>query len=435
MPGDCLTVNSMVAHTPYWWEQAPRPELAEKPVARRCDVAIVGAGYAGLGAAVELARNGRSVQIFDKGVAGAAASSRSGGITSGNLRMSFSNMASTLGLERARAYYGEGIEARDDLARFIKDENIDCQHQKVGRFTAAAWPEHYEHQAREAEALNKHFNLDAGMVPKSEQSAEIGTDMFHGGMVRPDISGVQPALLHQGLLDVALREGVSVHARTAVTAIQPMDGNFELATARGAVIAGHVIVCTNGYTDRAAPWLQRRIVPVPSMMIATQPISKALMDRLCPKRRMLGDTNRVHHYFRPSPDGTRILFGGRATGNLQPDGPIPSEPLRQNMIRIFPELKDVSLSHAWWGYVAMNRDHLPQLAVKDGIYYATGFCGSGVVWARWLGRKAALKILGRPAGASVFERQRFSAIPFYKGNPWFVPAAVGWYRVLDRFGR
>jgi glycine/D-amino acid oxidase-like deaminating enzyme len=424
----------MVVHTPYWWEAAPRPEVPEKLVERRCDVAIVGAGYAGLSAGLELARCGRSVQIFDKGVAGDAASSRNGGITSGNLRISFSKMKSTLGLEHAKAYYGEGIEARDDLARFISKEKINCQLQKVGRFTGAARPEHYENLAREAEALNTHFDLDAAVVQKSEQSAEIGSDLYHGGVVRPDISGIQPALLHHGLLKVALREGATVHARTAVSAIRPEGNKFELMTSRGAVTAGNVIVCTNGYTDRAAPWLQKRVVPVPSMIIATQPISRKLMDRLCPGRRMLGDTNRIHHYFRPSPDGTRILFGGRTTGNLQVDGPVPHEHLHQNMIRVFPELTDTGLSHVWWGYVAMNLDHLPQLAIKDGVHYATGFCGSGVVWARWLGRKAALNILGNPAGASAFENQRFSAIPFYKGNPWFVPAAVAWYKFMDRFG-
>ena len=153
----------MVVHTPYWWDEAPPPEAPRTPVTVRCDAAIVGAGYAGLSAGLELARNGRSVQIFDKGAAGGGASSRNGGIASGNLRISFSRMISTLGLERARAYYGEGIEARDDLARFISEEKIDCRLQRVGRFTAAARPEHYEHLAREAEALNEHFNLEAGV--------------------------------------------------------------------------------------------------------------------------------------------------------------------------------------------------------------------------------------------------------------------------------
>jgi glycine/D-amino acid oxidase-like deaminating enzyme len=427
-------LTGMVVHTPFWWEDAAPPDIPGAPLPGKCDVAIVGAGYAGLSAALELVRKGRSVQVFDKGTAGGAASSRSAGITSGNLRIPFDRMISALGLERARAYYSEGIEARDDLARFIREEKIDCRFQAAGRYTAATRPDHYEHLAREVEALNRHFDLGAWAVPKSEQTAEIGSDLFHGGVVRPDISGVQPALLHRGMLEAALRDGVAVHEHTAVSAIRRKADGFELSTSRGMVSAGDVIVCTNGYTDGAVPWLQRRIVPVASLIITTQPVPKELMDRLCPKRRMFGDTNRIHHYFRPSPDGTRILFGGRASGNLQVDGPVDHEPLRKNMIRIFPDLANVGLSHAWWGYIAMNLDHLPQLANRDGVHYATGFCGSGVVWARWIGRKAAQKILGEPAAASAFENQRFGAIPFYRGNPWFLPATVSWYRLLDRLG-
>jgi len=428
----------MTTYTPYWWEEAPRPDLPEAPVAESCDVAIVGAGYTGLSAGIELTRAGRSVQVFDKGLAGGGASSRSGGIGSGSLRLSFRKMLATLGREQAEAAWGESIEARADLARFIEEENIHCHFEMVGRFTGATRPEHYDGLAREADALNKHFDLGAIAVPKSEQLTEIGSEAYHGGMVRPDIGGLHPALLHQGILEVALKAGVSVHPKTGVTGIRREGDTYEVMTARGAetrkVTARDVIVATNGYTDGAAPWVRRRLVPVPSMIIGTEPISDNLMNQLCPKRRMLGDTNRIHHYFRPSPDGTRILFGGRTAGKLAVDGPSDHGHLRGKMLRIFPELETVGLSHVWWGYVAMNRDHLPQLAVKDGVHYAVGFCGSGVVWARWFGKKAAQKILGDPNGASAFEAQAFRPVPFYSGNPWFVPAAVAWYKFLDTFG-
>lgn len=427
-------IGKMPVYTPYWWEEAPRPELPDVPVSADCDVVIVGAGYTGLTAGIELARAGRSVQVFDKSRAGEGASSRNGGIGSGNLRIPFSRMLAALGQTRAEAYYREGIDARKDLARFIADENIHCHYDHVGLFTCATRPEHYDALGREADILNKHFDLDAFAVPKAEQHKEIGTEAFHGGVVRTDVGGLHPALLHQGILNLAIAVGVSVHARTAVTGIRSEAGGFEVMTARGRVTARDVIVATNGYTDAAAPWVRRRLVPIPSMIISTEPLPPELMDRLCPKRRMLGDTNRIHHYFRPSPDGTRILFGGRIAGRLNVDASVPHYHLRRKMVHIFPELETVGLSHVWWGYVAMNRDHLPQLAMKDGVHYAVGFCGSGVTWARWFGRKAALKILGDPGGASAFEGQSFNAIPFYNGNPWFVPATVAWYKFLDTVG-
>ncbi len=421
----------MIINTPYWWEAAPRPELPERAIDRLSDTVIIGAGYAGLSAALELARDGRPVQLFDKSRAGEGASSRSGGIGSGNLRISFTSMIQSLGLERAKAMYGEGIAAREDLSRFIEEENIDCHFSPVGRFTGAAHPRHYESLARESDLLREHFGIDAFAVPRSEQRSEIGSDIYHGGAIRNDIGGLHPALLHQGMLERALDAGVAVHARTAVLGIRGESGNFEVLTARGKVKCSHVIACTNGYTDASVKWLRRRIVPVPSMIIATEPLSADLMEQLIPNSRMLGDSNHLHHYFRPSPDGTRILFGGRASGALQVDGQVSHGHLRKKMTQVFPQLENVGLSHVWWGYVAMNLDHLPQMAIRNGIYYPTGFCGSGVVWARWFGRKAAQKVLGDPAGSSAFEGQRFRPIPFYNGNPWFVPGAVLWYKMRD----
>jgi len=103
-------------------------------------------------------------------------------------------------------------------------------------------------------------------------------------------------------------------------------------------------------------------------------------------------------------------------------------------LRIFPELEGVAISHCWWGYVAMTGDQLPKVAVHDGVHYATGFCGSGVVWARWLGKKAALRILGDAEAETAFDDVPFHAIPLYDGRPWFVPATILWHGFKDRMG-
>jgi glycine/D-amino acid oxidase-like deaminating enzyme len=420
---------------PYWWEAAPLRELETRPVAERTDVAVVGAGYAGLSAALTLARAGRSVAVFEKDRPGEGASSRNGGIASGNIKIGFAKMIETFGLERAKSIYGEGVEARNDLARFIEAEQIDCDFSLVGRFTGAVRPNHFESQAREADLLNKHLDIGAYMVPRTEQHAEIGSDFYHGGMVRPDIGGLHPGLLHRGMLECALKAGASIHGRTAVTGIRRDGDGFEVKTTHGRTRARDVIVATNGYTGASTPWLKRRIVPVPSQIIATEPLDAGVIDRLMPKRRMLGETRRLYHYFRPSPDGTRIVFGGRK-GAETDDPMIKYRHLRRDLVEIFPELNDVAITHSWWGYTGYTLDSLPKLVGHDGIHYATGFCGSGVVWARWIGTKAAHRILGNTEQArTAFDERGFRALPLYDGRPWFLPVVIGWYGMMDRLGR
>ena len=192
----------------------------------------------------------------------------------------------------------------------------------------------------------------------------------------------------------------------------------------------HVIVATNGYTDKGLPWLRKRLVPVISEMIATEPLSPNLMNTLMPRRQMHGETRQLGHYYRPSPDGKQILFGGR---RYDDDMNAARERLRSNLAGIFPDLGEVGLSHHWFGFVAFPMDQLPKLTVHDGVIYATGFCGSGVVWARWMGQKAAYTILEQEEAETAIGSQPFRAIPFYNGKPWFLPVMMNWYKIKDRF--
>ncbi len=419
--------------TPYWWETAPRQAHGPADIPGSADVGIVGAGFAGMTAALTLARAGRKVVVFDAMRAGEGASSRNGGICSGNIKISFPAMIEKFGLEMAKSIFAEGRTARITLSKLIEEENIDCGFKMVGRFDGANHPRDYDSMGRETDLLNKHLDFGAYMVAKDQQRAELGTDFYQGGRVRPDIGGVQPAELHQGIYERALEAGVTVIDETAVTGITRDTGRFSLGTARGSLKAGACIVATNGYTDQVTDWLRRRIIPIPSQIIATDTLDPALMDRLMPKRHMVGDTRNLYNYYRPSPDGTRIVFGGRRGADTDDDMQKCMH-LYRNLVEIFPELEGVRLTHSWWGYTGYTFDFMPHLTVHDGIHYATGFCGSGVVWAPWLGRKAAHMVLGNEAEAqSFFARDPFPSRPFYNGKPWFVPYVIRWYGLKDRF--
>jgi glycine/D-amino acid oxidase-like deaminating enzyme len=423
----------MVRSTPFWWEDAPPLSPPQAAVQARCDVVIVGAGYTGLSAGLTLARAGRQVQIFDRQRPGEGASTRNGGIASGNLRPSYRQMIRRFGEARANAVQAEAKAAREDLAEFVKREAIDCEFRLTGRFTGAAKPGEYEGLAREADLIGKTLGIEAYAIPRSEQRTVLGTEFYHGGMVRNDIGGLHPAKFHRGMLALAEKAGAIIHSETAVHGFAARHGGFDVETARGRVQADHVIVGTNGYTDGADPWLRRRLVPVRSRIIATARLSNNLMSELMPKGVMCSETRKLHYYYRPSPDGSRILFGGR-DGTIAGEATWPTDSLRRALADIFPVLDGVDITHSWYGYVAMNRDMIPRVFSRHGMRYAVGYCGSGVVWARWAGQKAAWQVLGDERGRSALDFRPPPMIPLFNGKPWFLPAVYAWMTLQDRLG-
>jgi len=417
---------------PYWWEDASLVSLPARQLPAEVDVVIVGAGYAGLSAALFLARAGRSVAAFDAMEPGEGASSRNGGITSGSIRPGFTEMSRHFGEERALAIEAEGKRAREWLYEFVRTESIDCDFRLSGLFKAVLGHDQYEGIARGAETLSRKLGIEAYAVPHAQQHDYIGTDFYRGGMVRMDIGGLHPAKFHAGLLRIALAAGVAVHGSTAVTEVRRDGTGFTVSAAGRTVRARKVLFCTNGYTDGASPFLRRRLVPVRSRIVVTEELPQPLMARLMPRRMMMSENRQLGFYYRPTPDGKRILLGGRDSSR-KGDPAEPKLRLRAGLRELFPELERVRLTHTWFGHVAMNRDMLPRMFEEDGILYATGFCGSGVVWAPWLGMHAAHKLLGNRALAeTAFDFRAPAAVPFYRGSPWFMPAIIRGYALQDK---
>lgn len=430
-----MTEPSRIARksTPYWWEAAPVRPLPDQALQKQVDVVILGAGYAGLSAGLTLARAGRSVAVFDAMNPGEGASSRNGGITSGSIRPAFATLTRKFGEKVALAIEDEGKRARQFLYDFIAAEQLDCDFRLTGAFRGALGFEQYDAMARGAETLAKRLGIETYAVPHREQRDYIGTDFYRGGVARMDIGGLHPAKFHAELLRLAQAAGAVVHSHTPVASIAREGSGFEVTTSAGKIAARQVLVCTNGYTDKAAPFLRRRLVPVRSRIIVTDPLPAELMDRLMPKRMMMSENRQLGFYYRPTPDGSAILLGGRDS-SFSGDPIEPTLRLRAGLAQLFPELHDVGFSHSWFGNVAMNRDMLPRMFEKDGVLYASGFCGSGVVWAPWLGRHAAQRLMGAGgAERSAFDMRPPAAVPFFNGKPWFMPAIIKGYALQDRF--
>lgn len=299
-----------------------------------------------------------------------------------------------------------------------------------GRFHAAHNPVQYEKLAKEVAEQPKGLEVPAEIVPRAEQRRELGTDLYHGGVVFAAHACLDPGRYHLGILERAMAAGVTVATHTPVTGINRTGDGFEVMTRRGQVRARDVIVATNGYTPTATPWQRRRVIPIGSYMIATEALSPDLMDQLMPTGRVVSDSRKVVYYYRPSPDRKSILFGGRVS-IAETDTRKSAPKLRRDLIEIFPELEGVKLSHSWMGFVAYTFDNLAHIGVQDGLHYAMGYCGSGVSMASYLGTRVGQKVLGLAEGRTGLDDIRFQTRPLYSGKPWFLAPSVAYYRWRD----
>lgn len=425
MPRDVLPVITKLA--PYWWDAVPRPALPQDPPPARADVAVIGSGYTGLSAALQTARAGRSTVVLDAEDAGFGCSTRNGGQISTSLKPNLAELSRRHGAAQAEAILREGRESLAWTGDFIAREKIECDFRVCGRFHAAHSPARYEALAR---AIAAQPAVEAHLVPRAEQHQELGTEAYYGGVVYTRHASVDPARYHQGLLDRVLTAGARVLSHCPATALDSDGGALRIATPRGVIEARQVVVATNAYTGKLTPWLRRRLIPIGSYIIATEELPADTMARLMPRGRVVSDTRKVVYYYRPAPDNRRILFGGRVSYNeVDPrkSGPL----LKAELVRLFPELADVGITHSWWGYVAYTFDELPHIGERDGIFYGMGYCGSGVGMASYVGMRLGQKLLGLKEGQTALGTIAFQTRPFYTGNPWFLAPSVAYYRWRD----
>lgn len=424
-------MNADCIDSAYWLDDLPAaPSLPSEPL-EDVDVAIIGSGYTGLHAAIETARGGLSTLVLDSQDPGWGCSTRNGGQISTSIKPSLARLTARFGQPRALAIRNEGETALEWIEDFTASEGLQCDFRRNGRYHAAHTPSHYEDLARDAEMLRRVEGIDAYPVPRAEQRRELGSDLYHGGVVFPRHASINPAKYHRGLLSLAVSDGVHVVGHCAVNRIERNARDFTLSTAKTTVRAREVIVATNGYTTSLTPWLQRRVIPIGSYMIATEPLPRQLVNELFPTDRIASDTCKVVYYYRTSPDGRRVLFGGRVSAR-ETDAMVSGPKLFADMCRIFPQLSPYGVTHSWAGRVAYTFDELPHTGVHEGVHYAMGYCGSGVSMASYLGKRLGQKVLGLAEGMTAFDGLSNPTRPFYTGNPWFLPAAVAWYRRLDR---
>lgn len=422
-----------VLTTPYWQDSTACGITPEVPLPSRVDVLIVGAGYTGLSAAREAAASGATTLVLDGGLLGAGCSGRNGGQVAYSIKPSFAALAARHGEQRALAICLEGHSAVAYLRSLASQAGTDVGWQEHGCFFGAHTARHFAALKREAENQPRGLEQRVSVVTRIEQRSEIDSDFYHGGVVYHDDASIDPMLLLQLLLRRAQAAGAMVRERCSVGGIRSQRAGFDVVTAHGTVHARKVLIATNGYSGPLSGWLRRRVIPIGSYQIATEPLGQDRVRELIPRLRNIVDSRRVVVYFRPSPDGERLIFGGRAA--LSEPDPLACAPrLKHMLIQVFPQLAGVNITHAWVGWVAYTFDTLPHLGCHDGIHYCMGYCGQGVPLAPYLGHRIGQQMVGLLQGRTALDGLPFPSRPYYAGIPWFLAPSVFAYRTMDALG-
>jgi glycine/D-amino acid oxidase-like deaminating enzyme len=423
----------------YWTASTPAfvPRAAELP--SQCDVAIVGGGFTGLSAALALARRGASVVVLEAGERVAAeASGRNGGHVNNGLAVDYAQVAAKVGVEQARAWYHAYDQSVDAVERVVRDEQIDCDFVRRGKLKLATRPAQLDALARSAERLVRDgVDNDVEILDQARVRAEVASDRFVGGLLYKRSGQMHMGRFAHGLAQAAERSGARIHTGTCVQRLERIGQGqaHRVHTSRGTLQAQQVLLANGaarhgGYGSFG--WLRRRIVPIGSFIIVTEPLGAERAQALLRERRTYVTVANIHHYFRLTPDH-RLVFGGRARFAIS--SPVSDaksgEILRAGMVETFPSLSDVGIAYCWGGLVDVTQDRLPHAGERDGLFYSTGYSGHGTQMSVLMGERMAAVMAG-DASANPWRGREWRAIPGHLGPPWFLPAVGLYFRLKDR---
>lgn len=416
---------------PFWIDDYPRPDsVVSSPLPASADVIIIGAGFTGLSAGRVLAKSGARVALLEQHSVGFGASSRNGGLVPTGTRVPVPTMIRMYGAELGKRFWQISLDAINLVEELVTSESIDCNFTKSGQLKLAVRPSHMKALTESAAWHERELGYRQQVLSKGDLRTEIGSDAFFGGLLDPGLACLHPAKYVFGLAQSFLRHGGLLSEQTEVTGVERTAGGFRVTTTQGTVTAKEVLFATNGYTGAFVPELRARVFIGASFVIVTEPLSPSLQKELVPRGRGLYDSKRLVNYFRLTPDG-RMLYGGQ--NQFDPAGDLDESAryLQTEMVRVFPQLASVPITHSWSGQMGLTFDLMPHIGRIDGIHYALGYCGRGVAIATYLGTEVGQMLAGQKASspfADIPHRKMF----LYRKDPWFLPLLGACYRAMDR---
>ncbi|MEX3893938.1 FAD-binding oxidoreductase [Paraburkholderia sp. JPY432] len=359
---------------------------------RSAHVCIIGGGLAGLSTALGLAERGvEDVVVLEAQQVGFGASGRNGGFVFGGYSLDCADLLKTLGPTRARELYALTTDAVELMRKRIARYRIDCDATDAG-VILANWfdePARLEAQRR---LMRDSFGVDWEPIAADELAAQLKTNRYHGGLFERNAFHFHPLKYVLGVAAAAAQAGVTIHERSPVVGLRHDGAGFVVETPQGALDARHVVMAGGGYARNVYARVERAVLPIATYVMATEPLGDRLHDAIA-TRAAVYDTRFAFDYYRPLPD-TRILWGGRiSVRNREPEA--IAHLLRQDLLKVYPQLRDVRIGHAWGGLMSYARHKMPQIGQStDGVWYAVGFGGHGMAPTTVSGELLAAAICG-----------------------------------------
>ncbi len=426
----------MMVEQANWYRVSAGPREVTEPLTDRieADVAIVGGGFTGLSAALELAKRGYRTVVLESKTIGWGASGRNGGQIATAYNPSMAQLSNWVGKEGAKNLWDMAQEAKDLIRQRVDTHGIDCD-LKSGTVIGALKPRH-ERELREtlAEWGDDYGYQDARWVDKGEIGSLVDCPRYTSGVFDGGGGHLHPLNYAQGLAKAAQEAGAQLFENSEVIDVST-GANPSVTTNQGRVDARYVILAGNAYLPALGAQSERivrsRIMPVGTYIIATEPLDESTAHRLMGADAAVLDCNFVLNYYRLSAD-RRMLFGGKVSySQLEP--PNLAASLRRTMVHYLPSTADLDIEYCWGGNVAITINRTPHFGrLADNVYFAHGFSGHGVALTGMAGLLMAEAIAGTAERFDVFARIPHRAFP--GGQALRMPAlvlAMIWYRLRD----
>lgn len=407
-----------------------RPHLAQN---LHADVCIIGAGFGGLSAALELAEQGKSVIVLEGARIGFGASGRSGGQAINGFEDGIDEYVEQFGFDMTQKLWAMSLEAIDIIDERIAKYGIQCDWKK-GYATLALNHRRMDDLLAIEKSSREVFGYgNMQLWDKAQLKQYLGSDIYVGGLFDSNSGHLHPLNYCLGLAKACLDLGVQIFEHSPVVDMKTQGDKVMLKTKKAQVTAQNVVIATNAYIAGLPRSIHRgtarKILPVESFIIATEPLEQSVADSVINNGMSVCDNNLLLDYYRLSADN-RLLFGSDSSSNKD-----MVQVMRRNMLKVFPQLADVNIDYGWGGPIDMTMNSQPHFGrIKPNIYFAHGYSGHGVALTGLAGRIIAEAILGNDERLSVFEQLKIPSI--YGGKlvkKLALKVGIPYYRFLDKY--